>query len=224
MQSSVVGVPYQGDPVSVPPVAIDTSWFPALNYEVIDPAYKLPKSVATTEQWGNMICVLPKWAKRELPYEYCVRMALAGDREMVQYLKWLKATYARVYLEKGPRSPGIDMAGFLGRIKFQVDTAGVEVEGFQRTLAGYGWHFALGFLRQVLGENLMMMKFSVRSGILPLEAMMMARLWSLWALHCELCGGELLDCRFGRFCNQCLCFHMVHRFGSAISNGLVAFC
>ena len=105
-------------------------------YAVIDPAYKLPSSVSTTEQWGNTICVLPKWAKREMPYEYCARVAFAGDKEMVQYLKWLKATYAKVYLEKGPRSPGIDMAGFLGRIKFQVDTAGPEVEGFQRTLAG----------------------------------------------------------------------------------------
>ena len=131
VHTGVVGVPYQGDPVVGPLVVIDTSWWPALDYSVIDPAYKLPPSVTTTEQWRNTICVLPKWAKREMPYEYCVRLAMAGDKEMIPYRKWLKATYAKVHLEKGPRFAGILMAGFLGRIRFQVDTSSPAVKGFQ---------------------------------------------------------------------------------------------
>ena len=51
----------------------------------------------------------------------------------------------------------------------------------------------------------MMMQISVRSGILFSGVIMMASLWSLWALHCRLCGGELLDCRFGQFAiNACV--------------------
>ena len=54
---------------------------------------------------------------------------------MMAYLKWLKATYAQAYLERGPKSPGIDMAGFLGRLKFMEDPDNLPVEGFNRVLA-----------------------------------------------------------------------------------------
>ena len=37
---------------------------------------------------------------------------------MGKYLICLKSRYSKVYLEKGAKSPGIDLAGFLGRIKF----------------------------------------------------------------------------------------------------------
>ena len=44
-----------------------------------------------------------------------------------------------MYLEKGAKSPGIDLAGFLGRIKFDdllhASHAHALVEGFTRTLA-----------------------------------------------------------------------------------------
>ena len=63
------------------------------------------------------------------------RLALSGSREMMAYLKWLKATYAQAYLERGPKSPGIDMAGFLGRLKFMEDPDFFPVEGFNRVLA-----------------------------------------------------------------------------------------
>ena len=80
---------------------------------------------------------------------------MPGDKEMIAYLKWLKATCAKVYLEKGPRFAGIVMAGFLGKIRFQVDTSSPAVEGFQWTLASWDvglweWHFDLGFLQQAL--------------------------------------------------------------------------
>ena len=64
-----------------------------------------------------------------------MRLALFGSREMTSYLKWLKATFAQAYLERGPRSPGIDMAGFLGRLKFMDDPDMLPVEGFRRVLA-----------------------------------------------------------------------------------------
>ena len=48
------------------------------------------------------------------------------------------STYSKVYLEKGAKSPGSDLAGFLGRIKFELlhaSHAHALVEGFTRTLA-----------------------------------------------------------------------------------------
>ena len=65
------------------------------------------------------------------------RRALAGDREMGKYLVWLKSTYAKIFLEKGAKSPGIDLAGFV--IKFDdllhASHAHALVEGFTRSLA-----------------------------------------------------------------------------------------
>ena len=58
---------------------------------------------------------------------------------MGKYLVWLKSTYAKIFLEKGAKSPGIDLAGFLGRIKFDdllhASHAHALVEGCTRTLA-----------------------------------------------------------------------------------------
>ena len=48
----------------------------------------------------------------------------------------LKATYAQAYLERGSRCPGIDFAGFLGRIKFMMDPDVLPVDGFRRAVAG----------------------------------------------------------------------------------------
>ena len=114
---------------------VDTSCFPALNYDDLDYRYKLPPTCENTARWGSTICVLPKWKSMEWTYEHMVRLALFGSREMTSYLKWLKATYAQAYLERGPRSPGIDMAGFLGRLKFMDDPDVLPVEGFRRVLA-----------------------------------------------------------------------------------------
>ena len=114
---------------------VDTSWFPALNYDDLDYRYKLPPTCENTARWGSTICVLPKWKSMEWTYEHMVRLALFGSREMTSYLKWLKATFAQAYLERGPRSPGIDMAGFLGRLKFMDDPDVLPVEGFRRVLA-----------------------------------------------------------------------------------------
>ena len=61
---------------------------------------------------------------------------------MTSYLKWLKATYAQANLGRGPRSPGIDMAGFLLRLKFMNDPDMLPVEGFRRVACGFssaGW-------------------------------------------------------------------------------------
>ena len=114
---------------------VDTSWFPALSYDDLDYRYKLPPTCESTARWGSTICVLPKWKSMEWTYEHMVRLALFGSREMTSYLKWLKATFAQAYLERGPRSPGIDMAGFLGRLKFMDDPDVLPVEGFRRVLA-----------------------------------------------------------------------------------------
>eukprot|EP00434_Breviolum_minutum_P037835 symbB.v1.2.033549.t1/scaffold4184.1/size56758/3 len=109
---------------------VDRSWFPALSYDDLD-----LKSVTSTAMWGNTVCVLPKWKSMEWTYEHMTRLALSGSREMMAYLKWLKATYAQAYLERGPKSPGIDMAGFLGRLKFMENPDNLPVEGFNRVLA-----------------------------------------------------------------------------------------
>ena len=114
---------------------VDRSWFPALSYDDLDLKYKLPPSVTSTAMWGNTVCVLPKWKSMEWTYEHMTRLALSGSREMMAYLKWLKATYAQAYLERGPKSPGIDMAGFLGRLKFMENPDNLPVEGFNRVLA-----------------------------------------------------------------------------------------
>ena len=41
----------------------------------------------------------------------------------------------QAYLERGPRSPGLDLAGLLGRMKFMMDPDVLPVDGFRRTLA-----------------------------------------------------------------------------------------
>ena len=79
---------------------VDRSWFPALSYDDLDLKYKLPPSVTSTAMWGNAVCVLPKWKSMEWTYEHMTRLALSGSREMMAYLKWLKATYAQAYLER----------------------------------------------------------------------------------------------------------------------------
>ena len=134
-----VGVPFPSEvtPTDLPP--IDVSWYPALTYDDLDGRYLVPPTLDSTARWGTTICMCPKWKAHEWTYEHMTRRALAGDKEMGKYLVWLKSTYAKIFLEKGAKSPGIDLAGFLGRIKFDdllhASHAHALVEGFTRTLA-----------------------------------------------------------------------------------------
>ena len=134
-----VGTPFPSEttPLDLPP--IDVSWYPALTYDDLDGRYLVPPTLDSTARWGTTICMCPKWKAQQWTYEHMTRRALAGDREMGKYLVWLKASYGKVFLEKGAKSPGIDLAGFLGRIKFDdllhASHAHALVEGFTRTLA-----------------------------------------------------------------------------------------
>ena len=113
----------------------DIGLLPAVEYENLDYRFKLPPKIDSSSQWGATICVLPKYRAFGWSYEQMVRMGNGGDYEVHGYLKWLKATYAKTYLEKGPKSAGIDMAGFLGRLRYGENPDGTPVEGFRRTFA-----------------------------------------------------------------------------------------
>ena len=134
-----VSVPFPSEATPTDLAPIDVSWYPALTYDDLDGKYLVPPTLDSTARWASTICILPKWKSYEWAYEHMTRRALAGDREMGKYLTWLKSTYSKVYLEKGAKSPGIDLAGFLGRIKFDdllhASHAHALVEGFTRTLA-----------------------------------------------------------------------------------------
>jgi len=78
-----VAAPFEGGGYgSAPNPDVDTSWFPALDYDDLDYRYKLPPTVENTARWGSTICVLPKWKSMEWTYEHMVRLALFGSREM----------------------------------------------------------------------------------------------------------------------------------------------
>ena len=130
-----VGIPFPSEatPLDLPPIG-----YPALTYDDLDGRYLVPPTLDSTARWGTTICMCPKWKAQQWTYEHMTRRALAGDKEMGKYLVWLKATYGKIFLEKGAKSPGIDLAGFLGRIKFDLlhaSHAHALVEGFTRTLA-----------------------------------------------------------------------------------------
>ena len=134
-----VGVPFPSEVTPTDLAPIDVSWYPALTYDDLDGRYLVPPTLDSTARWATTLCICPKWKAYEWTYEHMTRRALAGDKEMGKYLTWLKSTYSKVYLEKGAKSPGIDLAGFLGRLKFDdllhASHAHALVEGFTRTLA-----------------------------------------------------------------------------------------
>ncbi len=137
--SGMVGTPFLTESTPADLAPIDVSWYPALSYDDLDGRYNVPPTLDSTARWATTICICPKWKAYEWTYEHMIRRALAGDKEMAKYLTWLKSTYSKIYLEKGAKSPGIDLAGFLGRIKFDellmASNAHAMVEGFTRTLA-----------------------------------------------------------------------------------------
>ena len=116
-----------------PPVNPE-SWWPGIDYGHCDPTVPVPeKARGSVEQWGLTAAdKLPKLQEMGLggnSYESLVRSALAGNRPLATYLAWVPSTFTSKYASQGPTSQGLDLAGFLAKIKFE---APLDSDGFQR--------------------------------------------------------------------------------------------
>ena len=109
-------------------------WWPAIDYGCVDASIPVPqKARGSVEQWGLTAAdKLPRLREMGLAgnsYESLVRNALSGNRALARYLSWIRSMYTEKYSTQGPTSQGLDLAGFLAKVKFQ---APVDSDGFQR--------------------------------------------------------------------------------------------
>ena len=107
----LVGPAYQQGAVPVDPKC----WWPSIDYGCVDASIKLPR--------------LKEMGLQGSSYESLVRNALSGNRALAGYLSWIRSMYTEKYSIQGPTSQGLDLAGFLAKVKFE---APVDSDGFQR--------------------------------------------------------------------------------------------
>ena len=76
------------------------------------------------EQWGLTAAdKLPRLKEMGLQgrsYESLVRQALSGDRVLAGYLSWIRSYFMQKYCVQGPTSQGLDLAGFLAKVRFEL--------------------------------------------------------------------------------------------------------
>ena len=127
---NLVGTPHQqGEPVPD-----GSCWWPAISYEAVDPMVPVPARAGTVgrtcaesyRSCGQAWCIAGQ------PYESLVRQAMTGHTALASYLGWLQSQFNQKYQKQGPTSQGIDLAGYLAKIKFVVPLDG---DGFQRRFA-----------------------------------------------------------------------------------------
>ena len=129
---NLVGTPHQqGEPIPD-----GSCWWPAISYDAVDPMVTVPARAGTVEKWGRTCAdKLPKLYKLGvggLPYDSLVKQAMTGHTALASYLGWLQSQFNQKYQKQGPTSQGIDLAGYLAKIKFVVP---VDGDGFQRRFA-----------------------------------------------------------------------------------------
>ena len=87
----------------------------------------------SVKQWGltsaDKLPKLQEFGVAGNSYESLVRNALAGNRPLATYLAWTRSMFNSKYASQGPTSQGVDLAGFLAKIKFEVP---LDSDGFQR--------------------------------------------------------------------------------------------
>lgn len=100
---------------TIPPPMPDAESHPFENLKI-----PLPPGVQTIHEWGRTVCQLEKYKEKKLTYAQMVSQA-DFDPEMYNYLCWIKNRYG--IEDSGcfpPKiSPGIDLAAYLERSKFQ---------------------------------------------------------------------------------------------------------
>ena len=128
--NDLVGPAYQQGAEPVDP----RCWWPSIDYGCVDASIPVPqKAQGSVEQWGLTAAdKLPRLKELGLQgssYESLVRQALAGDRVLAGYLSWIRSTFMQKYSTQGPTSQGLDLAGFLAKVRFE---APVDSDGFTR--------------------------------------------------------------------------------------------
>ena len=128
--NDLVGPAYQEGAEPVDPHC----WWPSINYGCVDAAIPVPaKANGSVEQWGLTAAdKLPRLKEMGLQgrsYESLVRQALSGDRVLAGYLSWIRSYFMQKYCVQGPTSQGLDLAGFLAKVRFE---APVDSDGFAR--------------------------------------------------------------------------------------------
>ena len=128
--NDLVGPAYQQGAEPIDPKC----WWPSIDYGCVDASIPVPqKAQGSVEQWGLTAAdKLPRLKELGLQgssYESLVRQALAGDRVLAGYLSWIRSTFMQKYSTQGPTSQGLDLAGFLAKVRFE---APVDSDGFTR--------------------------------------------------------------------------------------------
>lgn len=130
LTDGLTGVPFQRDG----PPRDENLWWSGVDYSVVDGSVQVPaKANGSVQRWGQTAAEkLPRLKRMGLEgrsYENLVQLALNGNRELATYLAWLRSTFDGKYLRQGASSPGVDLAGFLMAVKFEVP---VDTDGFAR--------------------------------------------------------------------------------------------
>ena len=130
----MTGKPYQAQAPTPDP----NLWWPAVDYSHTDPSVKIPPNAqGSVQQWGQTAAEkLPKLAEFGLSgrsYEELVKIAMTGHRPLAVYLGWLRSMFDDKYKKQGPSSHGVDLAGYLMAIRYEVP---VDVDGFRRRFVG----------------------------------------------------------------------------------------
>ena len=128
--NDLVGPAYQEGAEPVDPHC----WCPSIDYGCVDAAIPVPqKANGSVEQWGLTAAdKLPRLKEMGLQgrsYESLVRQALSGDRVLAGYLSWIRSYFMQKYCVQGPTSQGLDLAGFLAKVRFE---APIDSDGFAR--------------------------------------------------------------------------------------------
>ena len=128
--NDLVGPAYQQGAETIDPQC----WWPSIDYGCVDAAIPvLQKAKGSVEQWGLTAAdKLPRLKEMGLQgrsYESLVRQALGGDRVLAGYLSWIRSSFMQKYRTQGPTSLGLDLAGFLAKVRFE---APVDSDGFTR--------------------------------------------------------------------------------------------
>ena len=127
-ESPLVGVPYQGSPQVATEMMgrAAESWYPSIDFACCNQSVPVPQRADhDPRRWARTACELPKLEK--LGY-YGKSYEELGDRALASYLGWIRSSFERTYMSRGPSSGGPYLA-FLAYIRFQVP---IDSDGFRR--------------------------------------------------------------------------------------------
>ena len=130
----MTGKPYQAEAPPQDP----NLWWPGVDYSHVDASVKIPPMAqGSVQQWGmtaaEKLPKLDEFGFTGRSYEELVKIALSGHRPLAVYLGWLRSMFDNKYKRQGPSSPGVDLAGYLMAIRYELP---VNVDGFRRRFVG----------------------------------------------------------------------------------------